>query len=426
MGGVALLLLAGTALAQEPGPPAAEPSAEPPPVQTETAPPEPVQPESEVILEPDPGPGDEPSPADNPGAIDSSDVNQGALRDPVLQQDESDPRTLEREPDKNPEEELAGPPAEAASPMEICAQPAESDLTVLQRVRRSLTVTACASSAWLDGLFGDQIHYDDYHATYGTVTLGGLWSDYDGFDPRLRFRARLQLPQWNERISAFAGRVGEDDYISDTEGDFDALPSRQFGTLEDESVLLGLGYSSPKRTGNDFDAGVGVRVDVPLDPYARARYEVVRSFADRYVFSARETVFWQNTEGFGTTTRINVDRVISDRFLLRWSNLGKYTEETIGLEWYTQVTLFQSVGQRTGLAWQAQMEGATDNEVQITRNAARLILRRQLTPEWLILELRGGVSWPRRKLNEDRDASPEVGIAFEMQFGQKRDRVRPD
>lgn len=443
MGGAALLLLVGTAaLAQEPPvdpaaqstteqatteqatteqAPAEQAPTEQPPTE-QSAPPEPVQPDSE------PGPGDEPLPAENPGAIDPSDVNQGPLRDPVLQQDESDPRPLEREPDTQPEEDalsVGPPPTVNTSPMEICAQPAESDLTVLQRVRRSLTVGACASSAWLDGLFGDQIHYDDYHATYGTVTAGGLWSDYDGFDPRLRFRARLQLPQWNERISAFAGRVGEEDYISDTEGDFDALPTRQFGTLEDESVLLGLGYSSPERTGNDFDAGVGVRVDVPLDPYARARYEVVRSFADRYVFSARETVFWQNTEGFGTTTRVNIDRVISDRFLLRWSNLGKYTEETIGMEWYTQVTLFQSVGQRTGLAWQAQMEGATDNEVQITRNAARLILRRQLTPEWLILELRGGVSWPRRKLTEDREASPEVGIAFEMQFGQKRDRVRP-
>ena len=366
------------------------------------------------------------SPASDPGAVDPNAVSEGPLRDPVLQQDEADPRPLEREPASEAEEDAlaAGPPADA-SPMEICAQPAEEDLTMLQKVRRSLTVSACASSAWLDGLFGDQIHYDDYHATYGTVTVGGLWSDYDGFDPRLRFRARLQLPQWDERVSAFAGRVGEDDYVSDTEGDFDALPTRQFGTLEDESVLLGLGYSSPERTGNDFDAGVGVRVDLPLDPYARARYEVVRSFADRYVFSARETVFWQNTEGFGTTTRVNLDRVISDRFLLRWSNLAKYTEETIGVEWYTQVTLFQSVGHRTGLAWQAQMEGASDNEVQITRNAARLILRRQLTPEWLILELRGGVSWPRRKLTEDREASPEVGIAFEMQFGQKRDRVRP-
>jgi hypothetical protein len=426
LAGTIALLLSGPARAQTPEPPPAEEPVVP--VPAAEAPPEPPPPAPEPVQ---PEPGDEPQPeqpipATDPSAVDPDAVSEGPLRDPVLQQDEADPRPLEREPDKAPEgAEVAGPPAPDASPMEICAQPPENDLTVLQRVRRSLTVTACASSAWLDGLFGDQIHYDDYHATYGTVTAGGLWSDYDGFDPRLRFRARLQLPQWDERISAFAGRVGEDDYVSDTEGDFDALPTRQFGTLEDESVLLGLGYSSPKRTGNDFDAGVGVRVDVPLDPYARARYEVVRSFADRYVFSARETVFWQNTEGFGTTTRVNIDRIISDRFLLRWSNLGKYTEETIGMEWYTQVTLFQSVGQRTGLAWQAQMEGATDNEVQITRNAARLILRRQLTPEWLILELRGGVSWPRRKLSEDRDPSPEVGIAFEMQFGQKRDRVRP-
>jgi hypothetical protein len=441
MGRVALLLLAGTvtllltrpAIAQTPEPPpteepvmppAAEPPTEQPPAQTEPVQPEPAQ-ADDAAESPT---GDEPMPATDPQAVDPDAVSEGPLRDPVLQQNEADPRTLEREPEKVPEKDenaVAGPPAPDASPMEICAQPAEEDSTVLTRVRRSLTVTACASSAWLDGLFGDQIHYDEYHATYGTVTLGGLWSEYDGFDPRLRFRARLQLPQWDERISAFAGRVGETDYISDTEGDFDALPTRQFGTLEDESVLLGLGYSSPERTGNDFDVGVGVRVDLPLDPYARARYEIVRSFADRYVFTARETVFWQNTEGFGTTTRINVDRLLSDRFLLRWSNLGKYTEETVGLEWYTQLTLFQSVGQRTGLAWQAQMEGETDNEVQITRNSARLILRRQLTPEWLIVELRGGVSWPRRKLSEERDASPEVGIAFEMQFGQKRDRVRP-
>jgi hypothetical protein len=418
---VAFAFLSSTAVVQaqtpEPPPPSEPIQPEPPlPEQSLEQPPE-AQP-----AEPQP-PGSE-RPGENPAAVDPDDVNQGPLRDPVLQQDEADPRPLEREPEQTEDPLAAGPPVDDASPMEICAQPDEGEMSVLQRVRRSLTVTACASSAWLDGLFGDQIHYDEYHATYGTVTAGGLWSDYDGFDPRLRFRARLQLPQWDERVSAFAGRVGEDDYVSDTEGDFDALPSRQFGNLEDESVLLGLGYSSPKRTGNDFDAGVGVRVDLPLDPYARARYEVVRAFGERYVFNARETVFWQNTEGFGTTTRINLDRVMSDRFLLRWSNLGKFTEETNGLEWYSQFTLFQSIGERTGLAWQAQIEGATDNEVQLTRHAARLIMRRQLTPDWLILEMRGGVSWPRRRLTEKREASPEVGIALEMQFGQKRDRLR--
>lgn len=303
--------------------------------------------------------------------------------------------------------------------MEACDDNSFPDSTMLERVRRRLTITACASSAWLDGLFGNQLHYDEYRATYGSVSTGTLWSDYDGFDPRVRFRARLQLPQWNERVSAFAGRVGEEDYVSDTEGDFDALPTRQFGGVEDESVLLGLGYSSPSKTGNDFDAGVGVRVDLPLDPYAQTRYEIVRTFAEHYVFRARETVFWRNSEGFGSTTRFNIDRALSDRFLVRFNNVGKFTEETRGLEWVSEMSLFQSIGARTGLAWQTYMTGVTDNEVPITRYGARLIMRRQLNIEWLFLEVRGGVGWPRMFIHEQRDPSIEAGIALEMQFGKK-------
>jgi hypothetical protein len=345
----------------------------------------------------------------------------------VSAQEAATQQTQEQQAAPEPQERQDVPvevPPEGATPMEVCAEDEPHHATMLERVRRRLSMTACASSAWVDSLFGDQVHYREYRETDGTVSVGGLWSEYDGFDPRLRFRVHLQLPQWNERISAFAGRVGEDEYVSDTEGDFNALPTRQFGTLQDESVLVGLGYSSPERTGNDFDAGVGVRVDLPLDPYARTRYEIVRTFAERYVLAARETVFWQNSEGFGTTTRINLDRALSDKLLLRWSNLGKYTEETLGVEWYSQLTLFQSIGPRTGLAWQAQVEGATDNEVPLTRNAVRLIMRRQLTPDWLFLELRGGVGWPRRKLEEERKASPELGIAFEMQFGHEADRQR--
>ena len=304
-------------------------------------------------------------------------------------------------------------------PMEVCEQVQPGDETMLERVRRGLTQTACASSAWLDSLFGDQILYDEYRSTYGTISAGALWSEYDGFDPRLRFRVRLQLPQWDDRISAFAGRVGTDDYISDTEQDFQALPTRTFGNLEDDSVLVGLGYSNPERTGNDFDAGVGVRVDLPLDPYARARYEIVRAFGEHYVLTARETVFWQHSEGFGSTTRVNLDRAISEELLLRWSNLAKWTEETTGVEWYSQLTLFQRLDPRTGLAWQAQVDGQTDNQVELTRYAARLIVRRQLDPEWLFLELRGGLSWPRREIDEAREASPEIGVALEMQFGKR-------
>ena len=317
-----------------------------------------------------------------------------------------------------------GPPSEPASELEastasaVCAQTREPESTVSERVRRGLAVSACASSAWLDGLFGEQVHQDEYRATHGSVSAGALWSGYDGFDPHLRFQVRLQLPNLDERVSAFVGRLGKDEYVADiAEDEFDALPTRRFGEVEDESALVGLGYSEPVRAGDRFDASVGVRVRLPLDPYARARYEIVRAFADHYVFSARQAVFWRHSDGFGATTHATIDRTLSDRSLLRWSNVGTFSEATQGLEWYTQATLYQTLDQRTGLAWQAQIDGATDNEVDVTGYAVRLIMRRQLNFEWLILELRGGVSWPRLRLDEEREASAEIGAAIEMQFG---------
>ena len=317
-----------------------------------------------------------------------------------------------------------GPPSppeeDEPSALEACKEIQPEQDTALHRVRRTLMVTACASSAWIDGLFGNQFHYDEYRNTRGSVSLGTLWSEYDGFDPRLRARVRLRLPQWNERVSLLAGRVGEEDYIADTEGEFDALPTQIFGGYQDESVLVGLGYSSPERTGNDFDAGIGVRVDFPPDPYARARYEIVRTFAEHYVFRGRETVFWQNSEGFGSTTRFNIDRALNDRFLLRWNNIGKWTEETIGLEWFSEVTLFQRLSDRMGIAWQNHISGQSDNAVDIVNYGARAIMRRQLTPDWLFLELRAGVSWPRYKLYETRERSLEAGFAFEIQFSGLR------
>lgn len=340
---------------------------------------------------------------------------------PISELDENrePPPAPEQAKEEVKEEKITVPPMSeevAPGPITACKEIKPGQDTWLYRVRRTLAVTACASSAWLDSLFGDQFHYHEYLNTRGMLSVGTLWSEYDGFDPRLRARVRLRLPQWDERISAFAGRVGEDEYVSDTEGEFDALPTRQFGGIEDESVLVGLGYSRPERTGNDFDAGVGVRIDLPLDPYARARYEIVRSFAEHYVFRARETVFWQNSEGFGTTTRFNIDRALTDRFLLRWNNIGKFTEETRGLEWLSEMTLFQRLNDRTGLAWQNHITGATDAEVNLQRYGARVIMRRQLTPDWLFLEVRAGIEWPRLKVVERRDSSFEAGVAFEMQF----------
>ena len=78
------------------------------------------------------------------------------------------------------------------------------------------------------------------------------WDERDQWDPSLRFRARVTLPQLSERFDAFVGRVDPEEYVTELRDDFDTLP-RQFARQQDDAVLLGLGYGQPGRGGGHFE-----------------------------------------------------------------------------------------------------------------------------------------------------------------------------
>ena len=48
-----------------------------------------------------------------------------------------------------------------------------------------------------------------------------------------------------------------------------------------------------------------------------------------------------------------------------------------------------------------------------------MIYRQRIYREWLYLELRSSVGWPRDTWNERREANWGAGVALEMQFGQR-------
>jgi hypothetical protein len=48
-----------------------------------------------------------------------------------------------------------------------------------------------------------------------------------------------------------------------------------------------------------------------------------------------------------------------------------------------------------------------------------LIYRRSVLRDWLFLELRSGISWPRETLLETREPNLSFGAAVEMMFGER-------
>jgi hypothetical protein len=294
----------------------------------------------------------------------------------------------------------------------------DSGPALIDRMQAGLYRTVCLTAARFDGFFGNARFEDEYEATHGSVSAGMQWDERDHWDPSVRFRANVQLPQLSERFRAFVGRLDPDEYVSDTRDDFDSLP-RQFGD-EDDSVLLGLGYRQPGRRGGYFDTSVGIDLDWPPDPYVKGRYHLALPFLDRNLMRLNETIFWRADDGFGTTTRLDLERLLSEAFLVRWTGSGTFSEETEGVKWYSNVTLYQNLGAARAFAYQVGIEGETDREVDVTDYGLRVIFRRRIHRDWLYLELRSSVTWPREALLEDRETNWGGGVALEMQFGDRK------
>ena len=130
--------------------------------------------------------------------------------------------------------------------------------------------TMCLSTARFDGFFGNARFDDEYQATHGSLSVGALWDERDHWDPSVRFRAHVRLPQLSERFNAFAGRVDPDEYVTECGTISTHCPGSLPGKTDD-AVLLGLGYRQPGRRGGNFDASVGAKLDWPRSPTSKVR-----------------------------------------------------------------------------------------------------------------------------------------------------------
>jgi hypothetical protein len=207
--------------------------------------------------------------------------------------------------------------------------------------------------------------------------------------------------------------------ISDTEGDFEALPTRQFGTLEDEAVLVGLGYRAPSAPATTSTSASAYGSTYAPIPYAQARYQIVRAFGSTGCSPRAKRCSGRTPKASAPRTRTYLDRAPLRHAAAALGQSREIHGETIGLEWYTQLTLFQSLDER-----HRPRLPAADRRRDGQRGAADASLRpHDLAPaaelDWLFLELRAAFPGPVRKVIEERKPSPEIGVALEMQFGNR-------
>ncbi|MGH8130699.1 MAG: hypothetical protein ACRES3_07585 [Steroidobacteraceae bacterium] len=316
-------------------------------------------------------------------------------------------------------------PVEPAFPLtdvsELCRDKPQGPVWI-DRMQGALYRSMCFTAVRFDSFFGSARFDDEYQATHGSLSVGALWDERDHWDPSVRFRVQMQLPRMSDRLSAFVGKVDPDEYVTEQRDDFDTLP-RQFGRETDDEVLFGLGYSQPGRRGGRFDVSGGTSFDSPKEAYAKGTYRIALPLLARNLLRLRETIFWEDRERLGATTRFDLERLFTDDLLVRWTGSATFAQETEGVRWFSHVTLYQNLRDGRAISYQVGVAAESDLEVPVTDYGLRLIYRRTIFDrDWLFLELRSSLTWPRESLLERRESVWGAGAALEMMFGERRKR----
>jgi len=320
--------------------------------------------------------------------------------------------------DEGDGDELSARQKRRRAGIDPCGTEAITGNSWIDRVNRGLHRAVCSSVVWFDDLFGNDIYEDGERGTYGRLLVGLEYDDREDLGDFTDFRAEYDLPKAERRLSGFIGRGDRDEIISDEVPRTGALPN----LLEfegDNEWLAGLGYRLPGNdTEGDWSIDVGADIEFPINWYTKARYKRLFFPTDASMFRYRQTFFWEKDDGWGLTSRADWDFLVHRDAILRWRNVSTFSEGDQGVDWYTELTLFQNIGERQALAYQLASSGETDADVPLQYVLGRVIYRRRIFREWLYLDVRPGVSYRRDEPGEDRELRPMLAVGVELLFGE--------
>jgi hypothetical protein len=315
-----------------------------------------------------------------------------------------------------PDAQIAAPASPGEDPDQIDPCDQFDTVGVLDGTQEWVYETTCRTAAWFDGFFGNRRFDGRSGQTYGRVGLSGFWDQRDGFDPKFRFRANFALPALRDRASLMIGRGSEEELIEERTTEMDTIPGN-FNRIDDDSFLVGLGYTGKKDRG--FKLSIGAKVRAPPEPYIKLAYRKHWALTESTMLGVRPIVYWKTDDKFGTTLHVDFDHLLTNTLMLRWANYGNAatSRNVEGLEWQSSLILFQALSNRQALTYRVMVLGETQAEVPLGNYGFEIRYRRRMLRDWLFLELASSVTWPQEFRDENRDANFGIGAGLEMYFG---------
>lgn len=281
-------------------------------------------------------------------------------------------------------------------------KPGEDEINWVDTSHAYATDQAQALTEWMDDFFGDPNYDLEQAESQLRVQWRNSWDEDDDYKSKIRLRGKLQLPKLSQRLNlVFNGEDG-DTVVEDDRAD-------------DDSAELLYNVNDVRRQRLDLTLNLNTN---GLRPGARYRNKGPVGDSEQYFYRYTQRLEWENDEGFYTTSQLNLDKVLDDTRLLRWSNRAIYGEETLGAEWRSIVSLSirkpqeRNDNQRV-ISYYGAVEGFSDPSL-IENYRLGAVFRRNFYRKFLFFEVEPSYNFRKRIDDAERDGAWNIMLRLEI------------
>ena len=260
---------------------------------------------------------------------------------------------------------------------------------------------------WIDQFFG--VPGADLESARSQLRLNIEYrqEEGDGNTEKVQLRGKVRLPRINKRLSLVFTDENEET------GELD----RGITSIDDDeqNTEVGLSYNIMEHISSRLDLKAGLRSSGHMKLKARYRYEL--PVGDKYINRFTETLYFLDPEGFGFQSTYDLNRIIDENRLVRWSNNARITEDIQGVEWSTRLLLGRRIDEKSAISYFVWTGGETRPDYLTTSYGLGMRYRRKIIRPWIFYELEPAYAWQRELVEDDRDGvfivKLRLGIIFE-------------
>jgi hypothetical protein len=310
----------------------------------------------------------------------------------------------------------------------ICERsPAPGELEWLDLAETYISEHVCRAGVWFDSFFVNERDIEENVDRFIRVFNNLHYKRGDGLEWRVRVNARIQLPGLKERLSVMLSddlerdltqRLENTQFKAHTGTTDSGITGNKISELRD-THNLSLRWGMINTAQQSFSVRVRVRLNELLTPSVIGRYRYTHGLGENMLARFTQSIFWEKQEGFGETSRLDLERLLHPEILLRWSNVATLSQNSQGIDWGTSLSLKHSLSAHIALSYDASIEGITSPATYPTQYRLGIRYRQNFLRPWLFFEIEPYHAWIE-DLNRQRYQESAIIFRIEAHFGQKK------